>query len=93
MMIIVVVIGVHFRIIPTGPLTSIVEGDTLLIEGQRPHVQQRPEAVELFVRDDHIDTLCPGVDDSQGSVAGLLNHVLQFGREVSHRSSIPLNFK
>ena len=88
---VVVVVGVHRRIVPTGPPSGIAEGDSLLIERQRLQIDQRPQPVELFVRDDHIDTLRPRIDDAHGSVARLLHHVLQFGGEMVHSLSIPPN--
>ena len=88
---VILIIGVHFRIIPTRSLASIIDRDSLLVERQRFHVEQRPKPVELLVEDQYVDALRSRIDNSHGSVARMFNHVLQFGGKRCHGSSIPEN--
>ena len=88
---VILIIGVHFRIIPTRSLASITDRNSLLVERQRFHVEQRPKSVELFVEDQYVNALRSRIDNSHRSVPGMLNHFLKFSGKRSHADSVPEN--
>jgi len=83
------IIGVHFWIIPTRSLASITDRNSLLVDRQGFHVEQRPKPIELFIGDQDIDSLRPRIDDSHRSVPGTLNHFLKFSGKCCHANSVP----
>ena len=56
---VILIIGVHFRIIPTRTLGGINDRNALLVDRQRLHVEQRPKSVELFIAPPPPNELAP----------------------------------
>lgn len=83
------VVDIHLRIVPASTYSSIVKSDSLLIDGQRLHPNERPEAIELLILDKNINALSTRIDDPHGGVPRLIDNVLEFGGQSSHVRRIP----
>ena len=79
-----VVVDIHLRIVPSRSSGRIAQCDPLLFERQWLHVEKRSQTVKLIISDQDVNPLRPRIDDSHGSVAGLLDHVLELEGESGH---------